>query len=44
MHVPLIMAVLALLTFALLPVLARSANAKSNAKGPHSRFAFALGL
>ena len=34
MHIPLVIAVLALLTFALLPVLDRSARAESNAKGP----------
>ena len=33
MHIPLMIAVLALLSFALLPVLARSPNAESNAKG-----------
>jgi len=36
MHIPLMIAVLALLSFALLPVLARSPNAESNAKGPRA--------
>jgi len=36
MHIPLVIAVLALLAFLLLPVLDRSAGAESNAKGSRS--------
>jgi hypothetical protein len=36
MHIPLIIAILAILAFALLPVLDRSANSEINAKGPRS--------
>jgi hypothetical protein len=36
MHIPFIIAVLALLAFALLPVLDRSARAESNAKNPRA--------
>jgi hypothetical protein len=35
MHIPLIIAILALLAFALLPVLDRSASSEINAKGLH---------
>jgi hypothetical protein len=36
MHIPLIIAILAFLAFALLPVLDRSAGSEINAKGPRS--------
>ena len=34
MHIPLVLSILALLAFALLPVLDRSANSKVNVNGP----------
>ena len=36
MHIPLAIAILALLAFALLPVLDRSADSKINARGPRA--------
>ena len=36
MHIPLVISILALLAFALLPVLDRSANAKISAPGPRA--------
>ena len=36
MHIPLVISILALLAFALLPVLDRSANSKINAPGPRT--------
>ena len=36
MHIPLVISILALLAFALLPVLDRSANSKDNGPGPRA--------
>jgi hypothetical protein len=36
MHIPLVIAILAFLAFALLPVLDRSASSEINAEGPRS--------
>jgi hypothetical protein len=36
MHIPLVISILALLAFALLPVLDRSANSKVNGPGPRA--------